>query len=431
MEPSEKTRDSRDIDKFTQGSKVKLPKDKVFTTARPDKQKKEKASSKKIGLPKLLKKLPKLNAPTQSNKIKTVKKKGKGFQVKGGKRGAKMGDLLPSNLEEEKERFYQSLKPYEYFEARWAELEASSVNIPIEIRTRNKEMVEYATYNPQFQYTFEVDSRVPYSETADKRYVPIAKKILDATLIYYSKHKDERVILQGQQHLRHSHNPRVYFYKADNLYYNSFGKIVTISQTEAKFRSYIEELGVKLITEQEHNYLNQAAAKDILESYSGTQRLNDLYDRVLHLHPEDGALDQKKFFKNSDDLYQRPLFDFSPHSQSENINEERRSGFLNVADPKEPVIMLQFTSKTVAPTKVVHLPKSVHSKLIVCLPVIYREKMLMNVLNHEIGTHYCRRYNEQLQSWSSRRQKFNLLGLGTSEFIASEEGLASINQAYE
>lgn len=110
---------------------------------------------KKPGLPKLLKKIPKNTTSTQSNKIKPLKKKTKLIQNKGAKRGAKIGDLLPCNLEQEKHKFYQSLQPYEHFEINWRDLEASSINIPIEIKTRNKEEVQYATYNPQFAYNFE------------------------------------------------------------------------------------------------------------------------------------------------------------------------------------------------------------------------------------------------------------------------------------
>ena len=33
---------------------------------------------------------------------------------------------------------------------------------------------------------------------------------------------------------------------------------------------------------------------------------------------------------------------------------------------------------------------------------------MIDVLNHEIGTHYIRKYNERIQVWSGNRQKYNL-----------------------
>ena len=50
----------------------------------------------------------------------------------------------------------------------------------------------------------------------------------------------------------------------------------------------------------------------------------------------------------------------------------------------------------------------------------------MGVLHHEIGTHYIRKYNEKLQVWFKKRDKYEL-----KNNIQTEEGLASINQLFE
>ena len=44
-------------------------------------------------------------------------------------------------------------------------------------------------------------------------------------------------------------------------------------------------------------------------------------------------------------------------------------------------------------------------------------------MNHEIGTHFLRKYNEKSQKWYKRRKKFHL-----SPYLQTEEGLAVLNQ---
>ena len=50
---------------------------------------------------------------------------------------------------------------------------------------------------------------------------------------------------------------------------------------------------------------------------------------------------------------------------------------------------------------------------------------MTGVLNHEIGTHYLRKYNEEAQIWSFDRQKYKLTN-GVA-LKSTEEGLATIN----
>ena len=44
-------------------------------------------------------------------------------------------------------------------------------------------------------------------------------------------------------------------------------------------------------------------------------------------------------------------------------------------------------------------------------------------MNHEIGTHFIRKYNDRGQKWFKERKKYNL-----ENYLESEEGLAAINQ---
>jgi len=60
------------------------------------------------------------------------------------------------------------------------------------------------------------------------------------------------------------------------------------------------------------------------------------------------------------------------------------------------------------------------------VPVQLRMHRITSVCNHEMGTHYLRGYNEKLQRWHKRREKF---GLG--EHLVSEEGLACLNTHLE
>ena len=75
-----------------------------------------------------------------------------------------------------------------------------------------------------------------------------------------------------------------------------------------------------------------------------------------------------------------------------------------------------------APTSVVHDPTG-KSRIIISLPIAYREHRIQGVLNHEIGTHFLRKFNDRNQPWFKCRKKFEL-----KPYIITEEGLAALNQ---
>jgi len=87
-------------------------------------------------------------------------------------------------------------------------------------------------------------------------------------------------------------------------------------------------------------------------------------------------------------------------------------------------VSLNFSENFVAPTSVTHFGKK--SKINIALPIEYREKRIIGVLHHEIGTHFIRKYNDRLQVWCKNRKKYTL-----KPCIVTEEGLACINQLVE
>lgn len=48
------------------------------------------------------------------------------------------------------------------------------------------------------------------------------------------------------------------------------------------------------------------------------------------------------------------------------------------------------------------------SRVQIGLPINYRKNTIQGVLNHEIGTHFLRKYNDRSQKWYKDRKKFNL-----------------------
>ncbi|XP_025097973.1 uncharacterized protein KIAA0895-like isoform X2 [Pomacea canaliculata] len=58
-----------------------------------------------------------------------------------------------------------------------------------------------------------------------------------------------------------------------------------------------------------------------------------------------------------------------------------------------------------------------------------RTKGMLCLLDHEIGTHFLRTYNDGLQPWYSDRGRFGLRNAQALESMCSEEGLAAINTA--
>ena len=62
------------------------------------------------------------------------------------------------------------------------------------------------------------------------------------------------------------------------------------------------------------------------------------------------------------------------------------------------------------------------------VPIQYREHNIEGVLNHEIGTHFLRKSNQELQVWDGKYNRFEYKLSQGMEKIATEEGLASLNQ---
>ena len=86
-------------------------------------------------------------------------------------------------------------------------------------------------------------------------------------------------------------------------------------------------------------------------------------------------------------------------------------------------INLAFVENTVSPTAITHDSKG-KSTIIIGLPIEYRRNRIQGVLDHEIGTHYIRKYNDSFQIWAGPHRKRYL----SIPCIVTEEGLASINQ---
>ena len=78
---------------------------------------------------------------------------------------------------------------------------------------------------------------------------------------------------------------------------------------------------------------------------------------------------------------------------------------------------------TIAPTSIVHNNQDGLSRVLIGLPINYRKTTIEGVLNHEIGTHFIRKYNEKSQKWYKDKKKYNL-----SPYLKTEEGLAGLNQ---
>lgn len=89
------------------------------------------------------------------------------------------------------------------------------------------------------------------------------------------------------------------------------------------------------------------------------------------------------------------------------------------------LISYRFTHKTISPTTIVHKPNG-RAEIVVGLPLQYRRNYIICLLNHEVGTHFLRKYNERQQVWSEKRKKYKL-----KKYLATEEGLAAINMLYE
>jgi hypothetical protein len=89
------------------------------------------------------------------------------------------------------------------------------------------------------------------------------------------------------------------------------------------------------------------------------------------------------------------------------------------------LITYKFTHKTISPTTIVHKPNG-RAEIVVGLPLQYRREYIICLLNHEIGTHFLRKFNDRQQIWFEKRKKYKL-----KKYISTEEGLATLNMLYE
>jgi hypothetical protein len=83
----------------------------------------------------------------------------------------------------------------------------------------------------------------------------------------------------------------------------------------------------------------------------------------------------------------------------------------------------EFAENTISTTSVVHNNVEAVSTVVVGLPIRYTKYTIEGVLNHEIGTHFLRKFNDRSQKWFKERKKYNL-----GQYLETEEGLAALNQ---
>ncbi len=83
---------------------------------------------------------------------------------------------------------------------------------------------------------------------------------------------------------------------------------------------------------------------------------------------------------------------------------------------------ISFNQTTIARTSCKHNNENGKSELVVGLPISYRINNIEGVFNHEIGTHFLRKFNDKQQIWYKQRKKYRL-----QPYLATEEGLAAIN----
>lgn len=82
----------------------------------------------------------------------------------------------------------------------------------------------------------------------------------------------------------------------------------------------------------------------------------------------------------------------------------------------EQQVRISFSTNFVSPTSMQG------NEMRVRLPISHREKRILGTLDHEIGTHYFRRLNEDKQPWASKREAF-----GFGSYLETEEGLAILH----
>ena len=67
------------------------------------------------------------------------------------------------------------------------------------------------------------------------------------------------------------------------------------------------------------------------------------------------------------------------------------------------LINIRFSAKQVAPTSCTRDPKTGKANINCRLPCQYKRGRMLGTLDHEIGTHFLRSYNEKFQIWHKKR----------------------------
>lgn len=86
----------------------------------------------------------------------------------------------------------------------------------------------------------------------------------------------------------------------------------------------------------------------------------------------------------------------------------------------QSTVKLNFSDKFIART---HIHKYMMN---IRLPIDYREKGIIGMLHHEIGTHVYRRINDEKQPWLGKRKEYAM-----GSYLETEEGLAVLHYYLE
>ena len=72
------------------------------------------------------------------------------------------------------------------------------------------------------------------------------------------------------------------------------------------------------------------------------------------------------------------------------------------------MLNLSFEENTISTTSVVHNNVDGTSTVVIGLPIRYTQHTVEGVMNHEIGTHFLRKFNDRNQKWFKERKKYGL-----------------------
>jgi hypothetical protein len=131
-------------------------------------------------------------------------------------------------------------------------------------------------------------------------------------------------------------------------------------------------------------YENPLLAQKTLQAYSQTSGEHPLMDIAVKI------LDSFLETFGSQSLYHESEGDVLTQEETERIMNKYIAdlGF-------QDELIVAFSPTLVAPTSCTYDPKLGKSKINVRLPCKYRRGRIMGVLDHEVGTHFLRRWNER------------------------------------